>query len=253
MKYTIVFAWVLWFPSIARAWDGDGMWTDPADGAQPGGSGDFGTGGARDKGIQCAHCHVEAQGLISGDFGFSPPLGGTPSALTYTPGLTYQVTVRLVGEHLGLSGCDQYALHVNNFAASFEDGSGRSAGVLIGDSGMRSDNCQAAVPMDVTGTTVTAGDCHAVFSHSAQNLTQWTFSWMAPRAGSGTLTMFYGLVDGNCDMTSMKDDVKVGTLRMGEAMARAAPVRGSNGGALALGVLPVVALIWARRRVGEKR
>ena len=246
MKRTLVAFLMIAFPSFARAWDGDGMWTDPASAAQPGGAGNFGTGGALDKGIQCAHCHIGAQGLISADFAFAPSLGGTPSAPTYTAGQTYQVTVRLIGEHLGLSGCDQYASHVNNFAASFEDGSGRSAGVLVGDSGMRSDNCPSVVPMNITGTTVTAGDCHAIFSHSAENLTRWTFSWVAPRAGAGTITMFYGVVDGNCDMMSMKDDVKVGTLRMGEAMARATPPK--HRGRLAWLGLPVLAFAAARRR-----
>jgi hypothetical protein len=241
---SIIVLMLLATPSLARAWDGDDMWTSNAEGMQPGGAGNFGTGGARDKGIQCAHCHVQAEGLISGDFAFSPALGGTPSAPTYVPGTTYQVTVRLIGEHLGLSGCGQYLSHVNNFAAAFENGSGQTMGVLIGDSGMRSDNCQAVVPMGTTGTTVTAGDCHAIFSHSAENLTRWTFSWVAPSGGSGAITMYYGLVDGNCDMMSMKDDVKVGTLRLGEAMALAP----HNRGPFALAALPIFAFVWAQRR-----
>src|SRR5262249_20564065 len=104
------------------------------------------------------------------------------------------------------------------------------------------------VPMNITGTTLTAGDCHAIFSRSVENQTSWTFSWTAPPTGSGSITMFYGIVNGNCDMTSLNDDVKVGNMRLGEAMAFATPPRGSNRGALALGVLPVVALLWARRR-----
>jgi hypothetical protein len=253
MRWMAIFglALVAWLsPRAAWAWDGPGLWYDAAEGAQPGGGGILGTGSARDHGITCAHCHTKGAALIDLKLTFTPPLptvGGQP---TYAPGQSYQISAKLVGEHLGLSGCGQYLTHVNNFAAAFEDGSGNPTGVLASDSGQSSASCPSALPKPINGTTVLYGDCHAVTSSGAENLATWSFAWTAPASGAGTVSVHYGTVDGNCDMMSMNDDVKVGTLVLGEATAMAAPPRGDGVGRLAalLGLVPVGLVLSRRRR-----
>ena len=181
--------------------------------------------------------------------------GGCVESWTCTPwlkgsGQKYQVAVKLVGEHLGLSGCGQYLTHTNNFAAAFEDASGKPTGVLASDSGQSAASGPTALPKPINGTTVLYGDCHAVTSSGGENLGAWSFSWTAPASGSGAVRLFYGAVDGSCDMMSMGDDVKVGTLQLGEATAMAAPPRGSGLGRLAalLAFLPVGLVMSKRRR-----
>jgi hypothetical protein len=240
-------------PQTARAWDGPDLWYGDPAGQMPGGGGLLGTGSARDRGITCAHCHTKAAGLIDLDLAFTPPLptvGGQP---TYAPGQTYQVAVKLVGEHLGQSGCGQYLTHTNNFAAAFEDMSGQPTGVLASDSGQSAASCPASVPKPINGSTVLYGDCHGITSSGQQNVGAWSFSWTAPPGGTGPVLVFYGAVDGNCDMMSMNDDVKVGKLKLGEATAMVAPPPGRRGlgvGRLAaiLGLVPIGVVLTARRR-----
>lgn len=236
-------------PARSHAWDGPDLWYSSATGQMPGGGGIVGTGGSLDHNITCAHCHTNAESKIDVKFEFSPSLptvGGLP---TYTPGQKYQVSVKLTGEHLGLSGCGQYLTHVNNFAATIENGGGKLAGVLSSDSGQSSTSCPKDMPKPISGTTVLYDDCHAVIASGAQNLASWSFAWTAPPAGEGPLTLYYGAVDGNCDMMSMNDDVKVGSLKLGEATAALSP--GSGGDrrlSLALGLLPLCLVACLRRR-----
>jgi hypothetical protein len=248
-------------PGAARAWDGDDLWNNPANGGgaapgqtgsiSPGGGGIFGTGGARDYFITCANCHVNdqnQQGQIDLAVMFTPPLTVTAGQSSYKPGQLYQVSAQLTGEHLGLSGCGPYVNgNVNNMVATVEDASGRTAGLLASDSGQSSASCPATAPMVTTGTTIMSGDCHAVAAQSgkpAANRTQWYFSWTAPAAGSGALTMYWGAVDGDCKMDSFGDDVRVNRLTMTEGPAVQAPRRPYALAALLL--LP--ALWWATRR-----
>jgi hypothetical protein len=236
----------------ARAWDGHTLWYDSASGANPGGGGIIGTGGVTDYNITCAHCHTDAMSQIDVQLAFTPPLEDVGGEAVYAPGQTYQVAVTLVGEYLGTSGCEMYMARTNNFAATVEDVSGKVAGVLASDSGQSSTNCPQDSPGPGAGTTLMYRDCHAVFSNGAEDRTSWAFSWTAPAAGSGQLTLYYGAVDGNCDMTSKGDDVKVGTLKLGEAMAARAPGRGAPAGRLALlGLVPLglgAALLRRRSR-----
>ncbi|HRI65089.1 MAG TPA: hypothetical protein PK156_12660 [Polyangium sp.] len=209
--------------SLAWAWDGPQQWFESASAKNPGGGGIIGTGGAMDHNLMCAHCHVEASNQIDLKFDFTPPLemvGGQP---VYAPGQTYQVAVNLVGEHLGTSGCGQYLAHTNNFAATVENGSGKVAGMLRSDAGQTSASCPQTMPDPKLGSTLLYGDCHAIVSSGEQNVTSWSFSWQAPDAGAGSVTLYYGAVDGNCDMMSMGDDVKMGNMKIGEAMAALSP------------------------------
>ncbi|HEY3357657.1 MAG TPA: hypothetical protein VGQ83_30675 [Polyangia bacterium] len=239
----------------AAAWDGDGLWERDASGAVPGGGGLWGTGGRRDHGVHCGHCHMSAPGLISLGFTFTPALGTVGTVRTYQPGQTYQVDAQLTGETLGFSGCGAYGKNNNNFAAAIEDGTGATAGTYATDGApvMTSAACSATLPASYTGTTITYGDCHAVASHNTENRTAWRFTWTAPAAGRGTLTLSYGAVDGNCDMMSMGDDVAVGALTLAEAGASLAPARPRAAGRQLAAVIGIVALglaAWWRRRRG---
>ncbi len=244
----------------AFAWDGDVLWYAPAHGKKatpynvmPGGGGILGTGGATDYTITCAHCHIKgADNYGSISVAFNPAFGST-----YTPGKKYDVTISLRGEHLGLSGCGQYTNgNVNEFAATFEDQSGKIAGALQATYGSTASCPTTPPPTGFTGSTFMYGDCHAVIASAVKDRTSWTFSWTAPPAGAGQVTLYYGAVDGDCMMDSLKDDVKVGSFVMGEGMAALEPRRGPSGGptsgnanALALlGALPIVALAWGARR-----
>ena len=79
-----------------------------------------------------------------------------------------------------------------------------------------------------------------------------------PQGGAGAVNLYYGAVDGNCDMMSMNDDVKVGAMKLGEATASLAPPkqpgRGTRMAALAA-LLPVGIVVLRRRRsaVRERR
>src|SRR6185369_9970219 len=140
-----------------------------------------------------------------------------------------------------------------------EDAGGKLAGVLSSDSGQSSASCPQAMPKPINGTTVLYGDCHAILASGTQSLTEWSFSWKAPASGSGPLTLFYGIVDGNCDMMRMEDDVKVGTVKMGEATASLAPPVRQGGpppsrwAMMLFGVLPIGVVMTLRGRRRRQR
>ena len=193
----------------ALAWDGPGMWYRAADDANPGGGGILGTGGGHDHGIKCTDCHVERKSEPNLAFGmtFSPQLAGS----AYVPGTRYTITARLTGAQLpGTCGVPN-GKNIDGFAASFEDDSGASTGKLAGDDGQSAPSCTLPSPPP-PGTTALDGDCKVIFSSSAPNLTQWTFSWTAP--ASGDVHVFWGAVDGDCDMMSMHDAAVTGSMTL---------------------------------------
>lgn len=263
----LVFLFVLSVAAPALAWDGAGLWYAPADGASPGGGGFLGTGSARDRSITCAHCHVDGAGKIDAKLELDPPLGTVNGQSAYEPGKTYTVTVSLIGEYLGIGQCDQYMMRTNNMAVRIEDAGGKAAGALASDSGQSAASCPSEPPQSINGTTVLYRDCLGVVGSGAESMTSWTFSWTAPAAGAGTVTMYYGVVDGNCDMSSRGDDVKVGKLDLGEAAAALAPPPldptppgppGDSRGlpviaAFAAMLLSAFALAWKRRRQATAR
>ena len=242
-----MFITILTAAADASAWDGPTLWYESAVGGQggpagPGGGGIIGTGGATDHNITCAHCHIKGEakyGTIGANVTFNPPIGAT-----YKLGQKYQVTVALSGEYLGKSGCDQYMKNINGFAASFEDDSGKNAGVITAANGT-STSCPSSIAKDYAGQTFTYSDCHAVIGEG-ENATTWTFEWTAP-SDAKTMTMYYGVVDGDCMMNSMMDDVKVGTVKLGGGMAMRDTPNGNRALAFA-GFLPCLALTAAIRR-----
>jgi hypothetical protein len=262
---TFFLALALLAPTAAHAWDGDTLWGSPANGGNgapgtmnalvPGGGGIYGTGGARDYNITCASCHVndkQQQGKIDGKLTFNPPLGAGDS---YRPGTQYTIGVALVGEHLGLSGCGPYVDgNINQFGASIEDAAGKSVGVLASDSGQSSASCPAAAPMTSSGTTLLYGDCHAIVSRGGKtmvNTTSWSFTWSAPAAGTGPVTISWGVVDGDCAMDSFGDDVKTGSTKLTEGTAAREAAPGPYG--LAILILGPALAVVSRRRRRDKR
>ncbi len=182
-----------------------------------GAGGIYATGSTQDWGIKCSHCHIDSEGLIDADFSYSPALmdiGGEPA---YVPGQRYTITIDMIGEHLG-----ETDDNTNGVNVVIEDASGNTAGDYISDSGVDSMNCPTSAPDDKDGsvnTTYVYGDCHGVIFAGLRPLTRWTFDWVAPSAGTGEVTVFYGMVDGNTeDVTSLEDDVKEGTIKILEGI-----------------------------------
>ncbi len=223
----------------AFAWDGAGMWYRAADDDNPGGGGILGTGGGHDHGIKCTDCHVnrKTEPALGFTLAFAPPI-----TTTYVPGQRYQVTAQLSGAQLG-SPCNmQYTQNVDNFAASFEDDTGAPAGALASDSGPTSSNCATQPQTTDPGTTTLDGDCAVIFARGAPNTDTWTFTWTAP--ASGDVRIFYGAVDGDCDMMSMGDAVVVSSRTLAPAPS-AADLARAIGDGLALVILRALRVVLA--------
>ncbi len=155
----------------------------------------------------------------------------------------------MTGEHLGLSGCmgSPPAANNNNFAFAAEDASGNVAGSFTADYGDSTSCPSSYPPSSFGGGSLVYGDCHAVLTSGADRTT-WSFTWTAPAAGTGSVTLYYAAVDGDCMMNSLNDDVKVSTWPMGEGTA-AIKKRGAADSALAwIGLMPAVGFIGAARR-----
>lgn len=214
MTRLAAFLWVLMWvggllaPGTALAFHAGAQFDDlPGKG---GGGGLFYTGAPSDKGWTCTACHLSAEGKIS------IQLGATPATLlqnnTYAPGQAYAIVVSLRGEHLGLgSGRSNF----NGFALTVRDSQSRPAGNI---SGYAPEDFYQANP----STIITAG--------KVVGTTAWKFTWTAPAAGTGTVTFFVAMVDGNganspptVTLTDpFGDDVAVGqvTLKDGSSSAQ---------------------------------
>jgi hypothetical protein len=195
----------------AFAWDGPSIWYRPADAANPGGGGILGTGGGHDYGIKCTDCHTDRvmEPALAFAMTFSPAL----TSGAYAAGQRYTVTARLTGAQQGV-GCNQQDPNMHDrdgFAASFEDANGVPTGALASDSGQTATSCVFPSPIP-PGTTGLDGDCKVVFANSVENNDTWTFTWTAP--ASGPVRVFWGAVDGNCDMMSMKDAAVTGSMTL---------------------------------------
>jgi hypothetical protein len=252
----LVAALTAWTGS-ARAWDGPGMWTNPADAAFPGGGGIYATGGQGDYAITCAHCHIGSTKQIGATITAAPPFQTAGLGTAYKPGQAYTITVALTGEHLGLGACGQYMSNANGFAATVEGGNGLPTGVLSSDSGQSAASCPAANPTGVTtGTSVTYGDCRVAVARGGlpAGAKSWTFGWTAPAVGAGAATLYVGVVDGDCSMSSLGDDVAMiaQPLAEGNPLASAAPRRNRPvvPWLAAIGVAAVGAILSLRRRRG---
>ncbi len=222
----IVVVAVLLSASPALAWDGASMWYRAADDANPGGGGILGTGGQHDYGIQCTDCHVnraDEPGLAL-DLQFSPALVNS----TFVAGQAYAVTATLSvpgGQFLACNpmGANGMGKKVSNFAASFETDAGAPAGTLAADDGQSAPSCTLPSPAPA-GTTALDGDCAVVFSQGGENVTQWRFTWTAPTTTTSPVHLFWGAVDGDCDMMSMGDAAVTGSMTLMAPPAPPAPL-----------------------------
>lgn len=220
---SIVGACIVIPAAVASAFPFGRSWHDRADGNQSnngraGAGGLYGMGSAMDRGITCSHCHIKAAGQIGTTITPTPAWGTVNGSSAYKPGQKYSITVAMTGEHRGLN---QGNNNLNGMAITVEDQAGKVKGVFESDTMpvVSSAACPANYPMQnpTTGTTYLYGDCHGVIYIPRPNATSWTYSWTAPAAGTGALTMYYGVVDGDADgKSSLDDDVKMGTLKLVE-------------------------------------
>lgn len=179
---------------------------------RPGGAGVYGTGGKHDFGVECNDCHIGSVGtlgllgidisLVGGQW---QSVGGQPA---YKPGETYTIQVTMTNERFTTAPEPH-----NGFAATIEDSSGQLAGVLRSDGtgcaavASNTANCPDAAAArncrsepDMTTTSTMLGDCKVVVNQSDDtkgHYSTWKFSWTAPAAGAGTVTLFVGVVDGS--------------------------------------------------------
>lgn len=201
--------------SAALAFPFGNSWHMPADGTRAGAGGIYGLGSVTDWGITCAHCHTNGMGTIGATVTPTPAWQVVNNVEAYKPGQVYNITLTMTGEHKGLNqGMD----NLNGMAFSVEDAAGAVKGVLGTDNNVSSASCPAAYPaQDPAGSTYVYGDCHGVIFVPKANTTSWTFSWTAPAAGAGPLTVYYGVVDGDSNGKSSKDDdTKMGTIKLSQ-------------------------------------
>jgi hypothetical protein len=242
----IVVAILVGTASPALAWDGPGMWYRAADDANPGGGGILGTGGAHDHGIKCTDCHVDRKPEPGLAFAltFAPALANT----TYAAGTRYTVTAKLTGAQLARPCTFPNGKNNDGFAASFEDDAGASAGTLAADDGQSAPSCTLPSPPP-PGTTALDGDCKVVFANGAPDTSTWTFFWTAP--SSGAVHVYWGAVDGDCDMMSMNDAAVTGSMTLAPPSAAAQDAGTSSGCSTSRGDslwLAALALFMRRRR-----
>jgi len=188
-----------------------------------GAGGYYGTGGKTDKGIKCSHCHILPAGttsMIGITVTANPAFVVAGNDTKYVPGQAYVITIAMTGEHLGGGKGSNDPTSMNNhngMAATIENANGQRAGRFQSDAGQDSNACPTQNPYPgmpgavspVGKTTFMYGNCHGVLPLQLQKLTSWTFTWTAPAAGAGDLTLFIGMVDGDTDgNSSLNDDVQ---------------------------------------------
>jgi hypothetical protein len=135
--------------------------------------------GSPGDGHNCTSCHGGTAATVSGWITTNVPSGG------YTGGNTYTITVTVTGS--GAKG----------FEVSPQNATGTQLGTLAAGSGSKL----------VGGTKYCT---HSSASNS--NPTTWNFSWTAPVAGTGTVTMYGAFV-------VSQPNVKIGSLAIPEAAA----------------------------------
>jgi hypothetical protein len=227
--------------AVAIAFPKAGAWHTTANAASPGASDIFSTGGVSDWGLTCANCHIKAPGLIDATVLPTPAWPLLNGLKSYSPTKSYSITVSLVGEHLNANIAPVGGAppdNLNSFALAVEDQNGKPQGVFTTDgtnplfartsTGPECTGKNAALPAGFwegqqpatyvtnnTGTTFLVGDCHAIVNLTIPNRANWTFTWKAPKVGTGPLTIYYGVVDGSSHgLNSQDDDVKMGTIKL---------------------------------------
>lgn len=158
----------------ARAWHTGRLFSDPA--GAGGGGGYFYTGSPRERGWTCTTCHVDAPRTLRVSIASAE---GLFSSRRYTPGAVYSITVRIENETLGLAASRS---NFNSMALTVLDGSDAPAGTLGGYDATR---------FFARGTSILASSATTVGE------TEWVFTWTAPPVGSGRVTFYLAVVDGD--------------------------------------------------------
>lgn len=182
-----------------------------------GAGGIYGLGSPNEFGIRCDHCHIDAEAAFQVQITATPDFITQGNSKLYVPGQQYDIQVAMIGEVHDLN--PQNGPTLNGFAASFESPDGTPLGTLVASNGS-SDNCPPTAPAGVNGPTnrtMVYGDCHGVIYEPQAGDTSWNFQWIAPSAGAGDLTMWYGVVDGNQQgASSLEDDTVQGRIDLQE-------------------------------------
>ena len=213
------------------------FWQTAAEAPNGGASFLYGTGGATDLGVTCALCHVKGPGLLGVNVTPVPAFGQKNGSASYTPGTVYSISVTLMNENKGLGLGPK---NLNGMALTIENQTGQGVGLFTNDDtagNMVNTTTCIQVPtmppaaaamlqanLIARGATTylispnnTGGGGYTVVSVNTPNLASWKFTWKAPAAGTGPLTVFYGAVDGATGGTSsLINDVKQGTLKLVE-------------------------------------
>lgn len=168
-----------------------------------GGAGFYFTGSPRWKGYNCRICHVDSAGEISFSISSTPPELFADNV--WTPGATYQIAVRLEGEH------NKRKTNPNAFLAELLADDLTAVGTFSG--------------RDLQPVRDTPG---VIAGRAEQDQTEWSFELLAPGAGAGRLSLYLAGVDGNgagvegdadeeLQTDALGDDVFVGQWRFCEA------------------------------------
>jgi hypothetical protein len=183
-------------PARAAAWH-TGATFDDAPGAG-GGGGLFYTGAPRERGWTCTACHIDPPGELRVELSAD---GALFAEGRYEPDRRYRITVRIGNERLGRASPRS---NFNGMAASIANERGEPAGRISAGEGFY-----------LRGDAIIASDSTEV------GTLEWSFDWTAPARGSGPVTLYLGVVDGNgaesgpnATLTDpWDDDVAVGAVR----------------------------------------
>jgi hypothetical protein len=143
-----------------------------------GGGGLYFVGSPRERGWTCTACHTEAPRDLKVRFSAS-----LFTDFHYAPDGTTELTIRITNESRGLSaGLSNF----NGMVLSVLDGAGNPAGTFTN-----------ATPDQYEIRSTSRGDLAIASAGQTTGVIEWRFSWVAPVAGTGSVTMYLAVVDGN--------------------------------------------------------
>jgi hypothetical protein len=234
------------------------------------------TGAPRFSTLDCASCHTGSPGLVT------LQLGADPADLFsdgYVPGATYQIEVALGNEVEGLeyggATCTEPPLATDHFAYvqcnnnnfALEIDAGATPLVSFCAAPPVAGTCPAPDAQNDEVLVAPGGD--AVFANRAHDTqtpyvvlrngaTRWHLWWTAPPAGSGPVTLYAAVVDGNggqgvgaVDQDPFGDDTVravVAVQERGAAVPNGVVAGCALGRAGGVGPLVLLVLATARRR-----
>jgi hypothetical protein len=219
------------------------------------------TGAPRVSSLACQSCHVGTPGVVGLRLNADDPSLFTSG---YQPGTGYTLQIELTHEIQGLQydtpdhhctdvGAQTYVQCNNNgFALEIDAAGGALAKSFVADSSTLLAPDGDAV---FSGRQYDATDPKSILNNGA---TAWTFRWTAPPAGTGTLAVYVGAVDGNGgsgtvanDQDPYGDDTVQAIFFVSEAggpLASAGCAVTPGCAAAPTGMLPLPLLLMLRRR-----